>query len=104
MAEEARVALLLDSTRQSISTQPPGPTGLVLLLHNIERAFNPLGGLAKCAQKYGDIVRLNHNLYLVNRPDWIERVLVNADGTFWDTSSRGIEAIADRFWGQGLAG
>jgi cytochrome P450 len=102
MAEDSGAAPLIGSLLKPTSSLPPGPAGLSLFVSKLQMAFNPLEAWARCVQTYGDMVRLNHDTYLVNHPDWIERVLVNADGAFLDTVSRGVEQVVERFWGQGL--
>lgn len=81
---------------------PPGPKGLSLILSKLEAAVDPLGSLTKCARKYGDVIRLDKDTYLVNHPDYIEYVLSNTNDLFLYNIYKGIEVAATRFWGNGL--
>ncbi|QRN97998.1 cytochrome P450 [Archangium violaceum] len=61
---------------------PPGPKGHFIAGNLVEFSEDPLGFLTRCAREYGDVVRLGKTNYLLNRPDLIEKVLVNGDGNF----------------------
>lgn len=62
--------------------QPPGPKGLPLI-GNIE-AFEEdrLGFLLACAKEYGDIVRFNDQVYILNNADFVEYVLTRTNHEF----------------------
>src|SRR4051794_39038103 len=58
---------------------PPGPIGLPLLGSLTAFRRNPAHFLLKLSRDYGDVVRFrlaDRHIYLVNRPDLIEDVLV----------------------------
>jgi cytochrome P450 len=64
---------------------PPGPKAHFLVGNLPEFRQDPLGLMAMCARKYGDIVRYriaNVTVYLLNRPDYIEYVLVGNSRNF----------------------
>jgi cytochrome P450 len=64
---------------------PPGQRGRWLVGSLPEFGRDLLGFLADCARDYGDVVhfRLGRRpAYLLNRPDLVEQVLVDKQGTF----------------------
>ena len=82
---------------------PPGPRGRWPVGSLPEFGRDILGFLTRCAGEYGDIVhfRLGRRpAYLLNRPDLIEQVLVDKQGTFIKHSF--FWRHARRLFGQGL--
>jgi cytochrome P450 len=64
---------------------PPGPKGLPLFGSVFEPRGDTIGYLTKCAREYGDIVFfrfLGVPACFVNRPDYIESVLVTQNNNF----------------------
>jgi cytochrome P450 len=64
---------------------PPGPKGLPLFGNVFEPRGDSIGFLTKCARAYGDIVFfrfLGVPACFVNRPDYIESVLVTQNNNF----------------------
>ena len=64
---------------------PPGPKGLPLFGSVFEPRGDTIGYLTRCAQEFGDIVFfrfLNVPACFVNRPDYIESVLVTQSNNF----------------------
>ena len=85
------------------TTLPPGPRGRWPVGSLPEFGRDILGFLTRCAGEYGDIVhfRLGRRpAYLLNRPDLIEQVLVDKQGTFIKHSF--FWRHARRLFGQGL--
>jgi cytochrome P450 len=65
--------------------QPPGPTGPALLRTLMAYNLDPFGTLADLAARYGDVVSFGLGpmpLYLINRPDLIEDVMVRHNWNF----------------------
>jgi cytochrome P450 len=89
-------------TESSLATSliPPGPEGFYRFISRIVAARNQLYFLCKSAQKYGDIVRLEPDTYLINHPELIEHVFTNTNSTFCIVTEHLGEAR--RFWGNGL--
>jgi cytochrome P450 len=82
---------------------PPGPRGRWLVGSLPEFGRDLLGFLAGCARDYGDVVhfRLGRRpAYLLNRPDLVEQVLVDKQGTFIKHSF--FWRHARRLFGEGL--
>lgn len=61
--------------------KPTGPSFLKTLLNLPSVIKNPLQFLEKAAT-YGDLVRIAPGIVLVNRPDYIEKILVGTNRTF----------------------
>ncbi|HEY8744456.1 MAG TPA: cytochrome P450, partial [Chloroflexota bacterium] len=63
----------------------PGPTGLALVRTLAAYAADPFSTLTQLARDFGDVVRFIQgpvNAFLINRPEYIERVLVTDDWNF----------------------
>jgi cytochrome P450 len=90
------------STPKALPGHPPGPKGRFLLGSLIEVSRDWLGFYARCAEEYGDVVRIHLAhvpVYLVAHPRDIETVLVTNAGNF--TKSADYRALA-RVLGRGL--
>jgi cytochrome P450 len=64
---------------------PPGPRGLPVAGNLIELGRDPLTFFTRCAREYGDMVRYRVprvTAYLLNRPEYIEYVLVSGRENF----------------------
>lgn len=64
---------------------PPGPVSHFVLGSLTDFTQDPLGFLTRCAHEYGDIVYLrlfNQPVFVLNRPDYIEAVLVTHHHNF----------------------
>lgn len=63
----------------ALPSVPPGPKGHFLLGILPEYSQDPLGFFARCANNYGDIVKITGGFttYLLNHPDYIEQMLVS---------------------------
>ncbi len=71
--------------------RPPGPKGNFLLGNSLQVKRDPLAFLTRCAREHGEIVRLRfaHQVaYLINKPDFIESVLVSNSQNFVKTAGR----------------
>src|SRR5260370_32682975 len=83
------------STPKALPGHPPGPKGRLLLGSLIEVSRDWLGFYARCAEEYGDVVRIHLAhvpVYLVAHPRDIETVLVTNAGNF--TKSADYRALA----------
>lgn len=81
---------------------PPGPKGRFLTGNLFDYSRDQLGYLTRCAREYGDVVGLrfvNVRSYLLNRPEYVEYVLVRSNRGF--IKSRG-ERHSLGFLGSGL--
>jgi cytochrome P450 len=90
------------STPKAFPGQVPGPKGRFLLGSLIELSRDWLGFYNRCAEEYGDFVRIHLGhvpVYLVVHPRDIETVLVTNAGNF--TKSADYRALA-RVLGRGL--
>jgi cytochrome P450 len=82
---------------------PPGPKGLPLVGMALTLRRDPLEGMRAIAREYGDIVRfhvMGQERILVNRPDWINQVLVIQHSKFH--KSELTRRVTVRMLGQGL--
>lgn len=82
---------------------PPGPKGLPIVGVAFELRRDPLGLLRRLAREYGDIVSLRVPLgtrILLNRPDWIEQMLVVQQAKFHKSTLT--KQVTERMLGQGL--
>jgi cytochrome P450 len=80
---------------------PPGDRGLSLLLSRLTAKGDVLCWLEEQARAHGDVVRLDEGLYLVNRPDLVEHVLVGTNHAFQAARPGYVGEVAG-FWGKGL--
>lgn len=65
--------------------QPPGPDGVPFLGNLREYRKHPAEFLLQLSRTYGDIASFRvgrHQMYLLNRPDYIQEVLVTSQGSF----------------------
>lgn len=65
--------------------QPPGPDGVPFLGSLREYRKHPAEFLLQLSRTYGDIASFRvgrHQMYLLNRPDYIQEVLVTSQGSF----------------------
>lgn len=65
---------------------PPGPKGVPFLGNLPDFGRDPLDFLTKCAEKYGDVVRIRfekkNEIFLINHPHYIKDVLMNSNRIF----------------------
>lgn len=86
----------------SVALYPPGPKPFLPLANLVSIRSNPLQFFYRLAQEYGDIayVKLGpHDVYLINRPDYIKDVLVTNHKNF--LKGRGLQR-AKVMLGEGL--
>ncbi|HKV05252.1 MAG TPA: cytochrome P450 [Candidatus Acidoferrales bacterium] len=82
---------------------PPGPKGLPLVGVAFDLRKDPLAGMRRMTREFGDIVRFHvmmQERILLNRPDWINQVLVIQHAKFH--KSELTRRITARMLGQGL--
>src|SRR3712207_2879001 len=80
----------------ALAALPPGPEGHYLTGNTLEFKRDPLGFLTRCSREYGDVVRLSFlggSTYLLNRPDYIEHVLVKNNRNFIKSKSRFLHRV-----------
>ena len=88
--------------RKAGSKLPPGPKGLPILGNMFEARGDAIGYFSKCVREYGDIVFLRFlgvPMCFINRPEYIESVLVTQHGNF--SKSKDYRALR-RVLGTGL--
>jgi cytochrome P450 len=81
----------------------PGPKGLNVFLTNIRSAVDPLGTLSRCAAKYGDVVRINKQTFLINDTSLIEQVLGGTNRFFSRVDTLDSLGETQDFFGAGMA-
>jgi cytochrome P450 len=81
----------------------PGPKGLGVILTNIRSVYDPLGTLARCAAKYGDVVRINQQTFLINDTSLIEQVLGGTNRFFNRVHDLDSLGETQDFFGEGMA-
>lgn len=83
-----------------VALTPPDLKGFHRIFGRLVAARDQLHFLCKSAQKYGDVVRLDTETYLLNHPDLFEHVFTSTDNLFRKATSHLGEA--QRFWGNSL--
>src|SRR5689334_6845907 len=76
------LSLRLRLGKGSSMRQPPGPKGLPIIGNLEAYEEDRLGFFTSCAREYGDLVRFNDEVYLVNGPELIERILTRTNREF----------------------
>lgn len=74
---------------------PPGPKPKLPLANLLAFRRDPLGLLLNTARRYGDLAHTrfgSHNIYLLNHPDYIRKVLITHASEF--VKSRGFRRYA----------
>lgn len=66
---------------------PPGPHGSWLLDNLVEYEQDRTGFLLRAAREYGDVVRFNDNVYLVNHPELIGEIFSATNKRFSKTQN-----------------
>ncbi len=61
---------------------PPGPKGLSIIGNLEDYEEDRLGFLSRCAKEYGDVAAYSDKIYVISRPDLVERVLTNTNREF----------------------
>ena len=62
--------------------QPPGPKGIPFIGNLEDYELDRLGFITDCAKKYGDVVKFSDQVYIVNSPNLIGRVLTKTNQEF----------------------
>lgn len=92
----------LPSPSQSLST----PQGYPIIGHALNYRLDPLKFYTRCAQEYGDFVRLQfgpYPVYFLNHPDLIKEVFVTKGHYFLERAEGREVRFFDPLFGNGLA-